>query len=102
MVDGRGGRVYSRDAKRMRRVSGTHTERERESESEVNVYMYVCISTRLVEQRKPVKYGRARLIELTGMRETRGHHPSLGTGSSGTGRPSSPRDYTRGGGDGKY
>lgn len=36
-------------------------------------------SERLVEQRKTVKYGRARFIGLTGMSEMRGH-PSPGNG----------------------
>jgi len=74
----------------MRRVSETERERERESERK---RIYVCISTRLVERRKTVKYGRARFIGLTGTRETRGHHPSLGTKSSGTVHVPSPRGY---------
>lgn len=42
-----------------------------------------------MEQRKTVKYGRARFIGLTGMRETRGH-PSPGTRG-----PQSPDPYKR-------
>lgn len=45
------------------------------------------LQERLVEQRKTVKYGRARFIGLTGMRETRGH-PSPGTRG-----PQSPDPY---------